>query len=69
MARRSEADEHPAKLSEVHKVVLVSVQVAEDAVHCCLVRGFLHARRVKSLSKHTLFCFVRDYFRAIFFVV
>ncbi len=33
VAHHSEAEDHPAKLLEVHTVVLVCVQVIEDAVH------------------------------------
>lgn len=46
VAHLSEAEDHFAKLVEVHTVVLVYVQVLEDAVHRCLVIGFLQVRKV-----------------------
>lgn len=42
VAHPSQAEDHPAVLVEVHAVVLVSVQVFEDEVHCPLVGGVLH---------------------------
>lgn len=46
MAHHSEAEDHLPKLLEVHTVVLICVQFLEDAVHCCLVIGFLQVRKV-----------------------
>lgn len=46
MAHHSEAEDHLPKLVEVHTVVLICVQLLEDAVHCCLVIGFLQVRKV-----------------------
>lgn len=46
VAHPSEAEDHFAKLVEVHTVVLVGVQFLEDTVHCCLVIGFLQVRKV-----------------------
>lgn len=41
VAHLSEAAHQGDKLTEVHTVVLVYIQVLEDAVNCCLVIGFL----------------------------
>lgn len=51
MAQHSEAEDHSPKLTEVHTVVLIYVQVAEDSVDCCLVIGFLHVRKVYANMK------------------
>lgn len=45
VAHLSEAAHQSDKLAEVNTVVLVSVQVIEDAVQCCLVIGFLQVRK------------------------
>lgn len=59
VAHHSEAQDQPAKLSEVHTVVLVCVQVLEDVVQLVLVIGFLQVRKVLAnmytTQRHTVF--------------
>lgn len=54
MAHDSEAEDHSPKLTEVHTVVLIHVQIAEDTVDCCLVIGFLHERKVYAKQERQL---------------
>lgn len=48
VAHPSQAEDHPAILVEVHTVVLVSVQVLEDVVHCPLVVAVLHRTEISA---------------------
>lgn len=48
VAHLSEAAHHADKLTEVHSVVLVCIQVLEDAIYCCLVIGFLQVRKMSA---------------------
>lgn len=52
VAHPSQAEDHPAILVEVHAVVLVSVQVFEDEVHCPLVVGVLHMTEPSATFRH-----------------